>query len=390
MPIHKLFLLLLLLLLFATNTTAATKQSFYKILDVSKTATKKEIKKAYRTKARLLHPDKNPPADKEKYEQLFVKLAEAYSVLSDDDKRVDYDSGKYDQKFNTNFDEVFKQYGYDGPQDTAANWLVLAITLSLLIVPTTYVVVLKLLKKHCSECFEVENTTRNNLLNARGLIAKTPQEIAKTEQQKEKRMQEEKARNIHRAKEKELQRIQRIEKAEKLAAKDAVAAANIKAHVPVVQQRVKEKKAIQVVVKPSSAPWDNEEKQKFSVACKKYGAGIGDRWSRVAQYIGTRDKAGVTRYVRGLKNLEKQRNTAKANAAKAKEIAVAPTVVAAATASAVAVWTTEEQIKFEEALRQVPRTLSKEKRWTEISRRVGKSRSECVKRFKQLRASLKK
>lgn len=397
MPYHRLLALLLLFAL-ALITTTATPTHFYNILDVPRTATKKEIKKAYRQQARRLHPDKNPPAEKEKYEQLFVELAEAYSVLSDDEKRRDYDSGKYDLQFNTDFDEVFKQYGYDGVQDTAANWVALTLTLSLLVVPIVYVVGLKLLKTHCADCFASENTTRNTLLSQRGLIKKTSQEIAKSEQKKEKRMQEEKTRNLHRAKAKARQHLQRTEKAEKLKAKDAVAAANITAHVPLIQQRVKgAQHATEVVVKPASASWGNDEKQKFAIACKKYGAGIGDRWSRVAEYLGTRDKAGVTRYVKNLKNWEKQRDTAKRKAAIDKEVpskevaAVGAAVAVGAAASVpVSVWTVEEQRKFEEALREVPRTLSKEKRWTEISRRVGKSRSACVKRFKQLRASLKK
>ena len=53
-----------------------------------------------------------------------------------------------------------------------------------------------------------------------------------------------------------------------------------------------------------------------------------------------------------------------------------------------ATWSAEEQATFEEALRCVPRSLSKEERWSEIARRVGKSRSDCVKRFKELRAQL--
>lgn len=65
------------------------KRDFYEILGVSKNATKEEIKKAYRQQALKYHPDKNP-GDK-KAEEMFKEAAEAYEVLSNDEKRSRYD-----------------------------------------------------------------------------------------------------------------------------------------------------------------------------------------------------------------------------------------------------------------------------------------------------------
>ena len=65
------------------------KRDYYEVLGVSKGATKDEIKKAYRKQALKYHPDKNP-GDK-KAEDMFKEAAEAYEVLSDDDKRAKYD-----------------------------------------------------------------------------------------------------------------------------------------------------------------------------------------------------------------------------------------------------------------------------------------------------------
>ncbi len=76
------------------------KQDYYEILGISKSADKKEIKKAYRKKAVQYHPDKNP-GDKSA-EEKFKTAAEAYEVLSDENKKARYD-----------------QYGhaaFDGPQ----------------------------------------------------------------------------------------------------------------------------------------------------------------------------------------------------------------------------------------------------------------------------------
>src|SRR6266566_4375213 len=66
-----------------------TKQDFYDILGVSKSADADELKRAYRKLAMQFHPDRN--AGDNSAEQKFKDISEAYDVLKDDQKRAAYD-----------------------------------------------------------------------------------------------------------------------------------------------------------------------------------------------------------------------------------------------------------------------------------------------------------
>ena len=93
---------------------SSTKRDYYEVLGLTKEATEKDIKKAYRKLAFKWHPDKNPENKKEA-EEKFKEINEAYSVLSDPDKRRQYDMGGFDFEnfgFNDGFDpfEIFKSF----------------------------------------------------------------------------------------------------------------------------------------------------------------------------------------------------------------------------------------------------------------------------------------
>lgn len=96
----------------------ATKRDYYEVLEVPKTATAEEIKKAYRKKAIQYHPDKNP--DDKSAEEKFKEAAEAYEILGNEDKRKRYDqfghagvgsaaSGGYGGGMT--MDDIFSQFG---------------------------------------------------------------------------------------------------------------------------------------------------------------------------------------------------------------------------------------------------------------------------------------
>jgi len=67
----------------------ADKRDYYEVLRVAKNASDAELKKAYRKLAKKYHPDVNP-GDKEA-EAKFKEATEAYGILSDPDKRKQYD-----------------------------------------------------------------------------------------------------------------------------------------------------------------------------------------------------------------------------------------------------------------------------------------------------------
>ena len=68
---------------------AESKRDYYEVLGVSKDADEDTLKKAYRKLAKQYHPDMNP-GDKEA-EKKFKEASEAYAVLSDAEKRRQYD-----------------------------------------------------------------------------------------------------------------------------------------------------------------------------------------------------------------------------------------------------------------------------------------------------------
>ncbi len=95
------------------------KRDYYEVLEVTKTATSEEIKKAYRKTAMKYHPDRNP-GDKVA-EEKFKEAAEAYEVLSDADKKAKYDryghsafgpgTGGFGGGGGMNMNDIFSHFG---------------------------------------------------------------------------------------------------------------------------------------------------------------------------------------------------------------------------------------------------------------------------------------
>ena len=99
----------------------------YKTLNIKRDASEEEIKRAYRKLAKECHPDANP-GDKES-ERKFKEICEAYAILSDEERRNEYDKNQDKSAFNGNqfsdinfssYEDIFNAYGnvfYGGKYD---------------------------------------------------------------------------------------------------------------------------------------------------------------------------------------------------------------------------------------------------------------------------------
>ncbi|XP_042873955.1 dnaJ homolog subfamily B member 9-like isoform X2 [Penaeus japonicus] len=112
-------------LLMALAVLASCAKDYYEVLGISRSATDREIKKAFRKLAVQYHPDKNQePGAEEK----FREIAEAYETLSDEDKKREYDhmghaaftqkssgggGGHHNHAFHFNFDDLFRDFDFD-------------------------------------------------------------------------------------------------------------------------------------------------------------------------------------------------------------------------------------------------------------------------------------
>lgn len=86
------------------------KRDYYEVLGVDRNASKEDLKKAYRKLAMQYHPDRNP--NNKEAEEKFKEAAEAYEVLSDDQKRAQYDRFGH---------EGMRASGYSSPGFTDIN-----------------------------------------------------------------------------------------------------------------------------------------------------------------------------------------------------------------------------------------------------------------------------
>lgn len=94
-------------------------EELYDILGVDKTASQEEIKKAHRMRVKKYHPDLNP-GDKAS-EETFKKVQAAYNILSDEEKRRQYDAGEIDSDGNATTRQYYRDYADAGGEHPYAS-----------------------------------------------------------------------------------------------------------------------------------------------------------------------------------------------------------------------------------------------------------------------------
>lgn len=112
-PSHSLLHWLLLLLTLCSLPTATSAIDYYRVLEVGKHSSTRDIKKAFRKKASKYHPDKNP-GDQEAHDR-FVEINRAYEVLSDDGKKRAYDQYGEEGLEQYEKQEAARSSGRQGP-----------------------------------------------------------------------------------------------------------------------------------------------------------------------------------------------------------------------------------------------------------------------------------
>jgi curved DNA-binding protein CbpA len=422
-------LLLLLLLPLTTAGAAPQRANLYDVLDAPRDADAKALKRAYRGQARTLHPDKHPKERKAEFEKKFIELANAYEILSDPETRAAYDrnpNGYFEQESAQgsgyhDFESAFRRHGFDGGHavdDTPLNRLVVVLMLLSLAAPAAYVGAQKFLAKPAA------NASRAQLLQT--LAPKTVEE--------EQRLREAEQREAQRRQQRRDERNTMRQRAQERSAAElgAVKKADIKAVITQSSEHNNTgrgtdaapgaaRRATHRIIKEVDEAWTEKEDALLLTACKKYTGGTPQRWEKIANYVGSRDKNGVLKRVKKLKirltssvggrgggppSARASANRANAQSASGSGVGGGSggggrggaagaggggSGKGGAGSDNVTDWTREEQSRLEMALKTVPSSLPKIERWTNISEIVKtRTKGECARRFKELRAMLKK
>jgi len=94
------------------------KRDYYDVLGINRDASPDEIKRAYRSLALQYHPDKVAPEKKKEAEEKFKEISEAYAVLSDSNKRAQYDQfGHAGIDATYTYEDIFRGADFSGFED---------------------------------------------------------------------------------------------------------------------------------------------------------------------------------------------------------------------------------------------------------------------------------
>ncbi|OQR92514.1 hypothetical protein ACHHYP_03604 [Achlya hypogyna] len=150
----------------------AAAEDLYELLGASSSASAQDLKRIYRKLSLKYHPDKQAPEAREDAKKHFVKIANAYRVLSDPERREKYDLyGIADDQGFKNFDEAYKS-SHDSYEDTPLNWIALIVICLMGIVPVFLI-------KGKSKQKTVNNARKEALLaTSKAKVKRSPKDTA--------------------------------------------------------------------------------------------------------------------------------------------------------------------------------------------------------------------
>lgn len=135
-----------------------------------------------------------------------------------------------------------------------------------------------------------------------------------------------------------------------------------------------------------SNPWTKDELSALAKAVRKYPPGWASRWDQITSFVNNLCKQDIPRTKEEC--IEKYNQVARSSSAKEATEAAAPSTSEAADDGNG--WTAEQDQQLQDGLAMYPATMDKNERWTAIAKCVpGKSKKDCVQRFKAIREALK-
>ena len=395
----------LLLALLAAVAHASGDEDLYAVLGVAKGATTREIRKAYRGLALKFHPDKaTSPDEAKEYETKFVRIANAYEVLGDEEKRKDYDAGGSSggggrghgfSSFAEAQAAYQRDFGATGViEDSPWNWALAGVMVLLLLAPvgsSWYAGRKKEQEKAAAkvrkaEAADAERARRRKVM-AEDTRARKRESAARRERTRAAGAAAEERRERARQGQEEMER-EAEERAEEEDARRRAARERSRRHV---DDGDDDGDAVTLDAgKKGGGQWSPAELTRLSNAMRKNPAGTQRRWECVATAVGggrTADEAAaVVRVVKtGARAAERTAGE------DGEEAGAEDGAEGAVVAGEGDFWTQSEQDALEATLREAATAgLKGGDKWIFVSAGVpGRSVDECRRRVAKIRRGLK-
>lgn len=430
-----------LALLFPTATAHmyCGDNNCYTLLGVEQTASEIEIKRAYRTLAKKYHPDKNKGDGQAEAAAMFVQIAEAYEILSDDDLRQNYNYAL--QHPEETIRNQFRYYRARYKPQVPVSWVLLGVALVSFVIECTAIHTAAQRKKRNFRL--LSNTVGEARLRIKATkeFQASRKKISQTEINKEvdcmiRELQHKGYFAPFSLKQTSIYKIPlalwkfvvsipaALKNNSSKATKDAEDTLIAEKPQPkpscqypldVVYPRMQFRQKLKMedptkdaapeqrTQKPTqeqnSSAWTKEDSGHLSRALIKYPGGTRGRWAAVARTMNNKtgrcEDSGF--YIAHARKIQQQRQRNKQQKEQSKSSTQRRRQVSPDKASsnnsglnAAGHWTASQQKQLETAIASAVGITSPKERWKYIGTQVdGKSAKECVQRFRDIRASLK-